>query len=73
LNNNHGEIEMEEVTSPTRDELEDAIAKLLDVRDVLAAYARREDRNARSRLHMARSRQLAPTTHEADAPLTRSA
>lgn len=55
---------MEEAPSPARDELEDAIAKLLDVRDVLAAYARREDRNARSRLLMARKRTLAPTTHK---------
>lgn len=52
-----------EARSPHRDDLENAIAKLLDVRDVLAAYARREDRLAQKRLSASRKRLSAPTKH----------
>lgn len=62
-----------EAPSAPRDELENAIAKLLDVRDVLAAYARREDRLAQKRHYINGKRNQAPTKHEKGDPLTRIA
>lgn len=54
---------MDEYPSPRRNRLEDAIAKLLDIRDVLADEARREDRLAQKRHYINRVRRDAPTTH----------
>lgn len=59
---------MDEYPSPRRDRLEDCIAKLLDIKDVLADEARREDRLAQKRHYINRVRRDAPTRAQQDAP-----